>query len=316
MLWKESNFYRISEELWLWNTHIYNLLTGKECYVCDSCGKVFRFPNPLKAHIQYRCTQDAMSQQQRKLFRPFLDSTVTETSQKSATKSGNMEMDLRTPISAFQSPKRRHPQFRDSETQALNFHRFPPLPFFSMPLAPMLAFQSPDLMYSKFLTPCLLPSSRASTLESSLQEWQKEFSARQTLTSYSTDHARYKLPLPSDVEGEPLDLLPKSFFSDKSQKGHLCLYCGKLYSRKYGLKIHLRTHTGYKPLKCKVCMRPFGDPSNLNKHVRLHAEGQTPYRCTHCGKILVRRRDLERHVKSRHPKEAMKTEQEEEILVI
>nr|XP_045625130.1 histone-lysine N-methyltransferase MECOM-like [Procambarus clarkii] len=87
----------------------------------------------------------------------------------------------------------------------------------------------------------------------------------------------------------------------RSRRGHLCLYCGKLYSRKYGLKIHIRTHTGYKPLKCKVCLRPFGDPSNLNKHVRLHAEGETPYRCDHCGKVLVRRRDLDRHVRSRHP---------------
>jgi hypothetical protein len=64
----------------------------------------------------------------------------------------------------------------------------------------------------------------------------------------------------------------------KGKGGHLCIYCGKIYSRKYGLKIHIRTHTGYKPLQCKVCLRPFGDPSNLNKHIRLHAQGDTPYK--------------------------------------
>ncbi|XP_033114855.1 PR domain zinc finger protein 13-like [Anneissia japonica] len=82
---------------------------------------------------------------------------------------------------------------------------------------------------------------------------------------------------------------PADASQSKSKRGHLCIYCGKFYSRKYGLKIHLRTHTGYKPLKCKVCLRPFGDPSNLNKHTRLHAEGETPYRCEFCGKVLVRR---------------------------
>ena len=100
---------------------------------------------------------------------------------------------------------------------------------------------------------------------------------------------------------EPLEILHRSFIEFSTKRGHLCVYCGKFYSRKYGLKIHLRTHTGYKPLKCKICSRAFGDPSNLNKHIRLHDGGSTPYRCHHCGKLLVRRRDLVRHLKSRHP---------------
>ncbi|XP_041976525.1 zinc finger protein 658B-like [Aricia agestis] len=85
----------------------------------------------------------------------------------------------------------------------------------------------------------------------------------------------------------------------RSRAGHICMYCGKLYSRKYGLKIHIRTHTGYKPLRCRHCARAFGDPSNLNKHVRLHA-ADAAYACALCGKRLARRRDLQRHLTSHH----------------
>lgn len=107
----------------------------------------------------------------------------------------------------------------------------------------------------------------------------------------------------SNTTGSISGIISEQFMNEegKPKRRHKCYYCGKMYSRKYGLKIHIRTHTGYKPLKCKVCLRPFGDPSNLNKHIRLHAEGITPYRCELCGKVLVRRRDLERHLKSRHP---------------
>ncbi|XP_010833064.1 PREDICTED: PR domain zinc finger protein 13 [Bison bison bison] len=80
------------------------------------------------------------------------------------------------------------------------------------------------------------------------------------------------------------------------------LYGSPAAAAYYPLKLHFGGLLKYpEPLKCKVCLRPFGDPSNLNKHIRLHAEGNTPYRCEFCGKVLVRRRDLERHVKSRHP---------------
>lgn len=71
---------------------------------------------------------------------------------------------------------------------------------------------------------------------------------------------------------------------------------------------------GFKPLKCKYCFRPFGDPSNLNKHIRLHTQGgdqhhhglnsssENPslYRCHLCNKGVHKRRDLLRHLQLAH----------------
>lgn len=98
-----------------------------------------------------------------------------------------------------------------------------------------------------------------------------------TLTPYDplliTQHLTTSSPLneSSMMAAAHLETIVSNMGSNKNHQGHLCLYCGKLYSRKYGLKIHIRTHTGFKPLKCRHCFRAFGDPSNLNKHVKLHA---------------------------------------------
>ena len=83
-------------------------------------------------------------------------------------------------------------------------------------------------------------------------------------------------------------------------QGFTCEYCGKVYCRKYVLKIHMRTHTGFKPLRCKVCDKSFSDPSNMKKHVKLHETEDTVHKCRHCGRNFVRYRGLLNHIKSKH----------------
>lgn len=45
-------------------------------------------------------------------------------------------------------------------------------------------------------------------------------------------------PISTDVHAAQVETIVSNL--GKSKQGHLCIYCGKVYSRKYGLKIHIR----------------------------------------------------------------------------
>ncbi|KAB7497373.1 PR domain zinc finger protein 13 [Armadillidium nasatum] len=172
------------------------------------------------------------------------------------------------------------PQFRsDFHSHSLNTNIFPFLSSCTpVPLLPSL---------TKDPSPTIL----SSTANPEVADWQRLYrnsSLSTTINSKLIDTSKTSIlnSIPSTSASDPcaeVETLVSNLGRGKG--GHLCLYCGKVYSRKYGLKIHIRTHTGYKPLKCRICFRPFGDPSNLNKHVRLHAQGGTPYGCELCGKV-------------------------------
>ena len=85
--------------------------------------------------------------------------------------------------------------------------------------------------------------------------------------------------------------------SHTNERPFTCLECGQSFRQKITLQIHRRSHTGEKPYSCDICGERFGKKEHFVSHARIHS-GEKPFSCLECGKSYRIKESLTSHVRN------------------
>lgn len=66
-------------------------------------------------------------------------------------------------------------------------------------------------------------------------------------------------------------------------RNYMCSICGKCFTAKDSLRVHMFTHSGERPYKCSLCDASYTQSGHLHRHIKVTHEGKFDYQCQYTG---------------------------------